>query len=104
MNGKTTIESERGTAALERSANWQLAGIGDMDGDGKDDILLRHTSGDWKGYLMDGRAVLDSRAVAASPAVSRGASRVSATWTATGRPMSFCATRTDAGCEPRSTV
>ena len=60
MNGRTPIESERGTVALERGANWQLAGIGDMDGDGKEDVLLRHTDGRWKGYLMDGKAVLDS--------------------------------------------
>ena len=67
MNGRTPIESQRGTVALERSANWQLAGIGDMDGDGKDDILLRHTDGRWKGYLMDGKAVLDSGSITGLP-------------------------------------
>ena len=67
MDGRTPIESERGTAALERSAHWRLAGIGDMDGDGKDDILLRHTNGEWKGYLMDGRTVLDSGTIAGLP-------------------------------------
>ena len=67
MNGRTPIESERGTAALERSANWQLAGIGDMDGDGRDDILVRHTDGRWKGYLMDGKTVLDSGPIAGLP-------------------------------------
>ena len=67
MNGRTPIESERGTVALERSANWQLAGIADMDGDGKDDILLRHTDGRWKGYLMDGKTVLDSGSIQGLP-------------------------------------
>ena len=67
MNGRTPIESERGTVALERSANWQLAGIGDMDGDGKDDILLRNADGRWKGHLMDGKAVLDSGSIAGLP-------------------------------------
>ena len=67
MNGRTPIESERGTVALERSANWQLAGIGDMDGDGKDDILLRNADGRWKGYLMDGKAVLDSGSIKGLP-------------------------------------
>ena len=67
MNGRTPIESQRGTVALERSANWQLAGIGDMDGDGKDDVLLRHTDGRWKGYLMDGKTVLDSGSITGLP-------------------------------------
>ena len=67
MNGRTPIESERGTVALERSANWQLAGIGDMDGDGNDDILLRHTDGRWKGHLMDGKTVLDSGSITGLP-------------------------------------
>ena len=67
MNGRTPIESERGTVALERGANWQLAGIGDMDGDGRDDILLRHTNGRWKGYLMDGKTVLDSGSITGLP-------------------------------------
>ena len=67
MNGRTPIESERGMVALERGANWQLAGIGDMDGDGKDDVLLRHTDGRWKGYLMDGRTVLDSGSITGLP-------------------------------------
>ena len=64
MNGRTPIESQRGMVALERSANWQLTGIGDMDGDGKEDVLLRHTDGRWKGYLMDGKTVLDSGSIA----------------------------------------
>ena len=67
MNGRTPIESERGTVALERSANWQLAGIADMDGDGKEDVLLRHTDGRWKGHLMDGKTVLDSGSIAGLP-------------------------------------
>ena len=67
MNGRTPIESERGTVALERSANWQLAGIGDMDGDGNDDILLRNADGRWKGYLMDGKTVLDSGSITGLP-------------------------------------
>ena len=67
MNDRAPIESQRGTVALERSANWQLAGIADMDGDGKDDILLRHTDGRWKGHLMDGKTVLDSGSIAGLP-------------------------------------
>ena len=35
-----------------RDLDWQVAGIGDLNGDGKDDVLLRHTDGRW---AMDGR-------------------------------------------------
>ncbi len=68
MDGRTPIESERGTVALERSARWRLAGIGDMDGDGRDDVLLRHTDGRWKGYIMEGRTVLESGGITGLPA------------------------------------
>ena len=67
MNGRTPIASQRGTVPLERSAHWQLAGIADMDGDNKDDILLRHTNGQWKGYLMDGRTVRQSGSIPGLP-------------------------------------
>ena len=32
--------------------------LGDFNGDGKDDVLLRHTNGRWHYYPMDGRTVL----------------------------------------------
>ena len=35
-----------------------LRNLGDFNGDGKDDVLLRHTDGRWRYYPMDGRRVL----------------------------------------------
>ena len=37
---------------LTRNRTWRLAGIGDMDGDGRDDVLLRNENGRWHYYPM----------------------------------------------------
>ena len=63
MNGRAPIESERGLVDLDTDLHWRLAGLGDFDGDGKDDVLLRHTDGSWHGYLMDGLTVRSSGGV-----------------------------------------
>ena len=46
------------------SAQWQVAGNGDYDGDGKADILWRNTSSgqNWM-YIMDGAMIQSSTAV-----------------------------------------
>ena len=36
------------------------ASIGDLNGDGKADVLLRHTDGSWHYQAMDGRRVRDA--------------------------------------------
>ncbi|MYE05692.1 MAG: hypothetical protein F4Y04_00445, partial [Chloroflexi bacterium] len=45
-----------GVADLKVTANlaWRFAGIGDLDGDGRDDLLLRHDDGRWYFYRMVG--------------------------------------------------
>lgn len=45
-----------GVADLKATANlaWRFAGIGDLDGDGRDDLLLRHDDGRWYFYRMVG--------------------------------------------------
>ena len=49
------VASGRGTAGLTSNQSWQFAGLGDLDGDGNDDVLLRHTDGRWWYYPMNGR-------------------------------------------------
>ena len=55
MNGRRHIVSQRGLADLTRNRDWQVAGIGDLNGDGRDDVLLRHEDGRWYYYPMNGR-------------------------------------------------
>ena len=55
MDGRRPIISERGVTDLTRNLAWQLAGIGDLNGDGKDDVLLRNEDSRWWYYPMDGR-------------------------------------------------
>ena len=65
MNGRRYLTDERGYADLTRDLDWQVAGMGDLNGDGKDDVLLRHTDGRWDYYPMDGRnPIADQRGLA----------------------------------------
>ena len=54
MNGRNRIQAESGWAGLPRDRDWRLAGMGDFDGDGRADVLLRHVRGAWRLYAMDG--------------------------------------------------
>ena len=58
MNGRRHIVEQRGGAGIVSDPAWQLAGIGDLNGDGNDDVLLRHTDGRWLYYPMNGRETL----------------------------------------------
>ena len=58
MHAETYIDAERGFAPITRDLNYGLAGIGDFDGDGKDDVLLRHLDGRFLFYYMNGRQPL----------------------------------------------
>ena len=55
MNGRRHIVADRGFVDIETSEEWRIAGIGNFDGDGGDEILLRHDDGRWQHYAMDGR-------------------------------------------------
>ena len=56
MDGRRSIAGQRGNANLARELEWRPAGIGDLNGDGKDDVLLRHEDGRWWYSPMDGRS------------------------------------------------
>lgn len=60
MAGRETREGASGALGLVTNAAWQLAGVGDFNGDGRDDVLLRRTDGVWTYYAMNGRAVVSS--------------------------------------------
>ena len=65
MDGRYHITDERGLAGLTRNLDWHVAGIGDLNGDNRDDVLLRHTDGRWYYYPMDGRRfIADERGAA----------------------------------------
>ena len=55
MDGRQVIDAEQGRATITTGPQWQLAGVGDLDGDGRDDVLLQHAEGRWYYYAMDGR-------------------------------------------------
>ena len=57
LDGRRRIAAEAGAADLATDSAWRFAGIGDLNGDGRDDVLLRHEDGRWRYYPMDGRAV-----------------------------------------------
>jgi hypothetical protein len=43
---------------MASATNWSIVGTGDFNGDGKTDILWRHTSGAIYVWLMDGTTVV----------------------------------------------
>jgi hypothetical protein len=60
MDGKTIKPSE-GYIRTVADGSWQVAGVGDLDGDGRDDIVWRRTStGENYVYFMDGKTIKPS--------------------------------------------
>lgn len=58
LNGRRVL-SGRGGVSLTRNRAWTVAGIGDFNGDGRDDLLMRRSdNGRWYYYPMNGRRVL----------------------------------------------
>lgn len=65
MDSGSVDDAQSGETELEQDTNWRLAGIGDLNGDGKEDVLLRHVDGRWHYYAMDGRKIVESESGAA---------------------------------------
>ena len=50
-----------GVPADDRRPNWEIVGVGDFDGDGRADVILRNTfTGQNIGWLMNGLTVRNS--------------------------------------------
>jgi len=58
MDGKTPLPGD-GAVDLPADPDWRITGSGDFNGDGKADLLLRHTTTQqWYYYPMSGREIL----------------------------------------------
>ena len=75
MNGRA-VASGSGAVSLPSGVAWKLAGLADLDGDGKDGVLLRNTSGTWRWY--------QSPLVATPTHVATDLSTAIATWKLAG--------------------
>ena len=67
MDGRNHLAGASGPmtdGSLPEDASWEVAGTGDLDGDGKGDLVMRHaTNGTWRQYQMNGRTVSTSGAM-----------------------------------------
>jgi len=55
MSGTTIVgQGSPGSATTD----WSIAGVADFNGDGKNDILWRHTSGMVYEWLLNGTAII----------------------------------------------
>lgn len=61
MNGRLVVEAQAGAANLTPNVDFKVAGIGDFNGDGRDDVLLRHSDGRWHYYPMNGARSVSGR-------------------------------------------
>ena len=50
-----TVTAGQGALDLPGAAAWTIQGLPDLNGDGKAEILLRHTGGTWHWYPMNGK-------------------------------------------------
>ena len=58
MYGRRVVRDA--AAALDTDPDWVFMGLGDLNGDGADDVLLRHAeSGEWHYSAMHGEAVME---------------------------------------------
>ena len=55
MAGGRHVAAERGAVDLPGDRAWRFVGVGDFDGAGGDEVLLRHSDGHWRLHAMAGR-------------------------------------------------
>ena len=55
-----SADIKSGGAVARPDASWSVAGIGDLNGDGKADVLWRSASGEVTAWLMNGSSIADS--------------------------------------------
>ena len=67
-DGESGLFAGHGAVALPNDPAWAVAGVADFDGDGRDDVLLRHEDGRWLHQRMNGRALLAGGGVGDLPA------------------------------------
>ena len=66
MNGSQITSSQTvtfGGSPATPNSSWNVAGIGDFNGDGKDDVLWRNTNGSLVDWTMNGSQVTASQQV-----------------------------------------
>ncbi|MBV9520160.1 MAG: VCBS repeat-containing protein [Hyphomicrobiales bacterium] len=83
MNGSQITSSQTvtfGASPATPDSTWNVAGIGDFNGDGKDDILWRNASGSLVDWTMNGSQVTASQQVT----LGGGAATPDASWSVAG--------------------
>jgi FG-GAP-like repeat/FG-GAP repeat len=88
MNGPQVMSSQQvtlGGSAVSLSSSWQIAQIGDFNGSGTSDILLRNTNGAMEDWSMNGAQIASSSQVTlqGNPATPSNA------WTTLSKPTDF---------------
>jgi len=73
MNGMALASGGAVAGGAAVTSDWQIAGVGDFGGDGKNDILWQSTNGQLAIWQMDGSTLL-------SAGVAVGGAAVSADW------------------------
>jgi len=67
MNGTAIASAGLVAGGAAVSSDWQIAGVGDFGGDGKNDILWHNTNGQLSMWQMDGSTLLSAGAVVSIP-------------------------------------
>ena len=83
MNGSSITSSQAPTyegTTVTPGSTWSVAGIGDFNGDGNDDILWRNSNGSLAMWLMDGSTIQSS----AAPTYQGSAVSPDSSWSVAG--------------------